>query len=698
MFQKTKEWYSVVRAKNPARIVLYTIFFINIALLLLTTGIILIIQLCCGSETNFLLQAYKMLLIMIGAIDINDLIDQTAAWEIHTVFSAFFYLLLIFATMVSFTGALIGYLTNTISTYVERSNAGAHPLTLSDHIVILNWNNRAAEIINDMLYKQKRERIVILVQDEKEAIITEIKDRLSDTVKTVNQKLASQYSHTSFLQRHRLMRRKKLRNRLTIIVRQGDIYATERLQDISLDKARSIMILYPGHTECGQRNNIGRQTSKEHEDCSTIKLLMQVADITRHDTSGNNQQIIVEVSNDWAMDLARHIIRQKQRTGKSNIIAVPVNTILGDILAQVLIMPELQLVYNELFSYRGAELFTKTVAVTDENNFIANHLASHSRSLPLTVMENHALQTAYYIALHQNDIDAKDTKPTEAYAVNLNKSFQMEAKTVIILGHSSKSKALLNGLSAFDREWRGQRVSPMLDVIIIDDEATLNNNNNYIDFPIVRKCVGANIYNRERICTEVSSIISATQQKVSILILSDDMTACEDTDRSVFTHLIYIQSVIGEMQKTNASFDADRIDVIVELCDPKNADIINNYCVSYVIISNRYISRLFNHLGEKEELYAFLTDILTYDSLEDAATGSKEIYSKRVGDYFATPPATATARQLIQAVYTASPPDNKAIVIGYLTANKKLILFSGNQHTYTLNLSADDYLIVFGNH
>ena len=669
MFKKFKQWYCVVRAKNPARIVLYTIFMINVAILVLTTAIILIIQYCKGSGTNIFLQAYKILLMMIGTININDLIDQTAAWDIHTVFSAIFYLLLIFATMISFTGALIGYLTNTISQYVERSNAGAHRLDLSGHIVILNWNNRAAEIINDMLYKQKRERIVVLVQDNKESIKTEIKDRLSDTKRTVNQQLSEHYKNLPFLQKRGAIRKNKLRNLLTIIVRQGDIYATERLMDISVGQAKSIMILYQGYSSCGYTNDIGKQSNNQQEDCSTVKLLMQVADIAGHETSRSNQQIIVEVSNEWAMDLVQHIIRQKQKTGKSNIIAVPVNYILGDILAQVLIMPELNLVYNELFSYRGAELFTQTTDQSDENRFTAQYLKTHASAIPLTVISHDSVHTAYYIAMNREDISEIDGVAFSPYTVALNPDFRMEAKSVIILGHSSKSHALLDGLSAFDREWRGQISSPVLDVTVIDDETGLAQNSYYKDFPIIRKCVSADIYNRDAICGEVREIIGKARHNVSILILSDDTSDCNDTDRSVFTHLIYIQSVMNDLQ-INQNNQSTKVEVVVELCNPKNADIIANYSVSYVIISNRYISRLFNHLGEKQELYSFLTDILTYDSVEDKASGSKEIYSKRVGDYFLTLPAKATARQLIRAVYEASPPDNKAIVIGYLSAGK----------------------------
>ena len=35
-------------------------------------------------------------------------------------------------------------------------------MKLKNHIVILNWNTRASEIINDLVYMQKRQNVVVL--------------------------------------------------------------------------------------------------------------------------------------------------------------------------------------------------------------------------------------------------------------------------------------------------------------------------------------------------------------------------------------------------------------------------------------------------------------------------------------------------------------------------------------------------------
>ena len=56
-------------------------------------------------------------------------------------------LLAVLIGMITFTGAVIGYVTNYISNFIENSKSGARSLKVSRHTVILNWNSRASEIL-----------------------------------------------------------------------------------------------------------------------------------------------------------------------------------------------------------------------------------------------------------------------------------------------------------------------------------------------------------------------------------------------------------------------------------------------------------------------------------------------------------------------------------------------------------------------
>ena len=81
--------------------------------------------------------------------------------------------------MITFTGAVVGYITNVISSFIENSKAGNHTLKVSGHTVILNWNSRASEIINDLLYTGQKETVVILASQDSNDIQREIDESFS---------------------------------------------------------------------------------------------------------------------------------------------------------------------------------------------------------------------------------------------------------------------------------------------------------------------------------------------------------------------------------------------------------------------------------------------------------------------------------------------------------------------------------------
>lgn len=81
--------------------------------------------------------------------------------------------------------------------------------------------------------------------------------------------------------------------------------------------------------------------------------------MTSDEASADHQTIIVEIEDDWTAKLVDRIIAHKEKLAKCRIIPIYVNRVLGQILSQFSIMPELNTVYSELFSNRGAEFFAK---------------------------------------------------------------------------------------------------------------------------------------------------------------------------------------------------------------------------------------------------------------------------------------------------------------------------------------------------
>ena len=148
MKRKLSEWISIHVAKKPGRVLLLGILLFNIVFLIISALVISSFSLS-GTEKMSLFKAAFCTVTMI----LDPGCVQFAVEDIGKtgVVVAVTCLVIILIGMISFTGAVIGYITNYISNFIENANAGGRELKASNHFVILNWNTRASEIVNDHL-------------------------------------------------------------------------------------------------------------------------------------------------------------------------------------------------------------------------------------------------------------------------------------------------------------------------------------------------------------------------------------------------------------------------------------------------------------------------------------------------------------------------------------------------------------------
>ena len=702
-----KERYSLYVNKNPRRAVLVMILFLNLVLFL--TGALVISALAPASlkHRGFWPSVYYTVSMILDpgnmALVVEDLSDAGVAVIIACI-------AIIILGMIIFTGAIIGYVTNYISNFIEAADAGDRKLEISGHTIILNWNSRASEIVNDMLYSDEAEKVVVMVQSGREAVEQEIRDRISDTLQREKETLEREARKKGFgrMDVNDFVARYRTRNRLTVIVREGDTYSIQKLNDISIKKAKAVILL-------GQQDKSGacpagiRDESEGKGNSSLLKTLIQVAELTGLEDSWDNQKVIVEVEDPWTMQLVSRVIEHKESHGKSYIVPVSVDHILGQILSQFSIMPELNMVYDELFSNKGAAFYSEPTDYDKSNqSYIEAYFPEHRDAVPLTSFTGKSGKQFYYMAWEASAISKTRKAPADhgPITVRLNKNFWLEKRNIIILGHNSKIHSIIDGFNAFRGEWNFRdpeliehyRTSEILDIEIIDTKEHLEQFNYFAELPYVRYAVAADIYDREIITDAINQYIDHHEGDTSILVLSDDTDPREDQDAAVMTYLIYLRDIVRMRKEKNPDFDPESIDVIYEILDPKNYDIIRSYSAENVIISNRYISKMVTQISEKEEMYEFYNDILTYDQEDSDVYTSKELYVKKAHRFFEEIPGPCTAAQLIRAVYEAAPDDNKTVVLGYVSPGAKMVLFDGWQDETRVELTERDKLIVFTKH
>ena len=697
MRKKLREYVSVFTVKNPSLTILISIFLLNIILFLIAATVIS--QLAPSSLVNrgFWASVFYTISMVLDAGCVEYVIADVGQASVALVIVC---LLVVLIGMITFTGAVVGYVTNYISGFIENSRSGRRALTASGHTVILNWNSRASEIVNDLFYTGRREVVVVLSDQEPESIEREIGERLSATLAQENLSVRRESADLPAFRRavYRLRRRPK--NRVTVIVRQGDTYSTKQLSDISLSQAASVILLTKEfQNDACRYGSTERKEQLEKGNANTVKTLVQVAEMTAAEDSADRQTIIVEVEDDWTAMLVDRIIAHKERMAKCHIIPVRVNRVLGQILSQFSIMPELNIVYSELFSNRGAEFFyTPQPAEADLDAATRQYMRTHRRAIPLTVMETASGSNAFCMAGCAQDAGIVSPPHAPSMTVRVDPDYRIERKNVVIIGHNSKCQDIMSGFSAFRGEhMRGD--CEILNITVVDDAKSLEKLNWYREWPYVVKTVDADIHDAERIKAAIEEAVDSHAGDTSLLILSDDSAVTEDVDSAALTYLIYVQDIIRARQERDPEFDRESIDVVVEILNPKNYDVVHNFSADNVVISNRYVSKMVTQIGRKQPLFEFYSDILTYDEAGAERFVSKELYVKEVPRFFlGAIPRRCTARELIWAVFEASPDDNKAIVLGYCSPGGRMTLFTGAQDDIQVELGWRDKLIVFSSH
>ena len=700
-----KEKLSIQLAKNPGRIVLVGILLFNILFFTLGALIISALSLDGTEHMSFIAAAYYTITMILDAGCITGVIEDIGT---SGVAIAVVCLAIIIIGMITFTGAVIGYVTNFISDFISNANTGSRRLHISNHTVILNWNTRASEIINDLLYSKQKEKVVVLVNSRKEEIKKEIEERLSDTTNKENAKLREEADAMPFFKRLRYIHKHKIKWNITFIVREGDVFSLKQLHDVQLECAKAIIILGSDVDNDIIKHENATEERVHHGNSLTVKTLMQVADITASDYSVDKQKIIVEVTDNWTQDIVEKIIRSKQIEGKCNIVPVFVNQILGQILSQFSLMPELNIVYRDMFSNKGASFFNEPVTdVDDDEAYIDEYISNHRCAIPLASLEEKGEKYFYYVAESQESINKTCEERPLNYSVKVNSDFWLDKKNIIVLGHNSNCDEIMKAFAAFRCEWNYiDSDEEILRVTVVDDKEHLEEMNYYRQYPFVAETVVADIYDKDKICDTIKRVITYTDDDTSILILSDDNAPNDEIDTAALANLIYVQDIINDMKQDKTKpFDPGSIDVVVEIIDPKHHDIVNSYDINNVVISNRYISKMITQIGEKDSIYSFYNDILTYDLTADAGFENKEIYAKKVSTFFTELPAPCKADELIRAVYYTSKEQandsnsiTATIVIGYVRNNTELVVLSGDLSQIDVALEKDDKIIVYAAH
>lgn len=365
--------------------------------------------------------------------------------------------------MVLFSGIIIALTTNQIKAYIEKKQSSSGKLHLQDHIVILNWNNKVPELIADLLYVDDQKITVVLLADvDKTYAEKQIQNVICDLD----------------------VSKKDIKN-LMVLVKKGDSLLESDLKDISINKARAIIIM----------NEENENMSLKERYLTVIKTILALSECE----ISLEVPFVAEIKDYDSIEKVN--VLNKIVGSLKNRVVLPIcfDMRLGQIIAQTVIDSKMEELYLSLFSFKDAEVYYLENATFEE------------------VLKNYP----YLTPLGKDD------------------------KGVFVLAESEKD---LDPQAAFTGDIKNIALKPFkedrnLDVYIVGR----NNKLDYIleNFQEYRD-IYQNKFNVEHVNNEgindLLTKINNNTKESTILLLSDENQETDVLDSNVIDALIYIES------------------------------------------------------------------------------------------------------------------------------------------------------------
>jgi hypothetical protein len=393
-------------------------------------------------------------------------------------------------------------------------------------------------------------------------------------------------------------------------VRTGEVFSKSDLMDLKIERAKAIIIL------ADEENS---NQDHQYDDILSMKTLMLISNLNLQ----NDQTIIVEIKKQETKKLIMDHIAKKSNLSDQIITLLP-DELMGRLIAQTILMPNLNAVYGELFSFKGAEFYTI------KNQTAIDYIQNFNHAIPIYEHKDYL----YILSSDQKDIDKKRSTPLHHFKpIKIRNQTRYSDRNLLIFGHNRKLEYILDSLKLYEKE-----------------------NQTKVHVTLVKS-------NDAKVIEETTDKIDKID---TILILSEDHLDRRDYDADVLLTLLLTQEIA---KKHHA-------EIVIELLDPKHYDIAKSYNIRNTIISNEYISRIMTQLSKNRRLYDLYEDLLTYDPI-DSEEETYEVYAYSAKDIFMNPfpMSFSSVSDFIYSCYQSG--ENNYIMIG-LERDGVLKIFSGN--------------------
>ncbi|WP_430408409.1 CASTOR/POLLUX-related putative ion channel [Kordia sp.] len=535
---------------------------------------------------------------------------------------------------------LIGFITTSLNKMLYEFRKGRGKIIESDHTLILGWNERVVDIIRELILANESERkacVVILAEADKEYMDDLISKRLPNTMTT------------------------------EIITTQGDYANINELERVNVKHSKSIIILA----------NCTESASKDKKVASDVQSIKSILAITSCQGGKNELPIVAEVFTEEKREIISFFEDE-------NIIAIDSWTIMGKLLVQTSLTSGLEMVYNEILSFDGCEVYFhedqwNNISFYDLAYYLEDGipLGTYSEEAGLilrpdreTVLKNG--DQVVILAEDDSTIKLGTHKKFSPKSIPLkDEKLSQVQKKILILGWHKVAEIFIEEAtdylienSEFDILFH--QPTAELEEVIVHLKAT------YPEFKI-------NLIDSNPLAIECLEEINPSNYD-NVIVLSQSMKeeSADKIDSDTLIILLMLRKIITDFENTH---------LLTQVLNSENQEIINQTDVDDFIISNKLITMILAQLSEEPLIKTFYDDIFSEDG--------SEIYVKPTTLYFEEFPQKIT---FAEAMEIANKRDEICLGIRKGDLSKDVASNFGVtlnlEKDQEIELNANDFLVV----
>lgn len=503
--------------------------------------------------------------------------------------------------MILFSGAMIATITAALRSFIEKMSRAKGKINLDNHFVILNWNNKVPDLINNLHSKGYKNNIIVLSTKDKDYVTGQINSVITSK-----------------------------KNKVNVIIKEGNPLMRSTLDDISIERASSIVIMSKENSHPEETNEIS------HNDLSSLKTLLAVCDFNLK----RDPNIVIELSEESAVEKIQNLSKTLKTMMDKRIVPVSFTKKLGQLVAQTVMTPDISNVFYDLLSYEGVEFYSYGEEEVD------SYLQSHNSAIPIKKYSKLFVlaEDEKHLPIKRNNFTIKEKK------LEINENYETkESCTIFLIGDNAKRPYILENLN-LSASYRGAS-------FVVKD------------------------YEKNDFRTLIEDI-KKTDGLRKVIILSDDTVAHESLDSNIFAALIALHTEFPNRENLN---------FITELLDSRNVSNIKDFDINNAIISNKIISLLLTQLSLNKEALDFFNNLFLADSEDGGDVFDINIDYARDILCFDNELVFSSKAEFIHSFYHSFNKD--CMPIGYIRNGERIYIASNQDENKKFIIKQDDKII-----